>query len=128
MKRCPQCRRDYYDESLSYCLDDGTALLEGPATTGSEVEGTSTAIFPRTAAGSDDDVSLGRTRPIENAIGSGSGLRGVKDSPPRQRWSWIALVLLAAAGIAVVAGAIAVYRLAFKKPPPFQSVKISKLT
>jgi Tol biopolymer transport system component len=32
MKRCPECRRDYYDDSLLYCLDDGTALLEGPAT------------------------------------------------------------------------------------------------
>jgi Tol biopolymer transport system component len=30
MKRCPECRRDYYDETLLYCLDDGTALLEGP--------------------------------------------------------------------------------------------------
>ncbi|MFN2502451.1 MAG: tetratricopeptide repeat protein [Pyrinomonadaceae bacterium] len=33
MKRCPECRRDYYDETLLYCLDDGSALLEGPATT-----------------------------------------------------------------------------------------------
>lgn len=31
MKRCPECRRDYYDETLLYCLDDGSALLEGPA-------------------------------------------------------------------------------------------------
>jgi len=31
MKRCPECRRDYYDDSLLYCLDDGTALLEGPS-------------------------------------------------------------------------------------------------
>ena len=31
MKRCPECRRDYFDETLLYCLDDGTALLEGPA-------------------------------------------------------------------------------------------------
>ena len=30
MKRCPECRRDYYDETLLYCLDDGSALLEGP--------------------------------------------------------------------------------------------------
>src|SRR3982751_1299508 len=30
MKRCPECRRDYYDDSLSFCLDDGTRLLEGP--------------------------------------------------------------------------------------------------
>ncbi|MGD9561605.1 MAG: hypothetical protein AB7F88_04460 [Pyrinomonadaceae bacterium] len=33
MKRCPECRRDYYDDSLLYCLDDGNALLEGPAAT-----------------------------------------------------------------------------------------------
>ena len=31
MKRCPECRRDYFDDSLLYCLDDGRALLEGPA-------------------------------------------------------------------------------------------------
>ena len=31
MKRCPECRRDYYDDSLLYCLDDGAALVEGPA-------------------------------------------------------------------------------------------------
>jgi TolB-like protein/Tfp pilus assembly protein PilF len=31
MKRCPECRRDYYDETLLYCLDDGNALLEGPS-------------------------------------------------------------------------------------------------
>lgn len=30
MKRCPQCRRDYYDDTLSFCLDDGTSLVEGP--------------------------------------------------------------------------------------------------
>ena len=29
MKRCPQCRRDYYDDSLSYCLEDGAVLLSG---------------------------------------------------------------------------------------------------
>ena len=27
MKRCPECRRDYQDETLLYCLDDGNALL-----------------------------------------------------------------------------------------------------
>jgi TolB-like protein/Tfp pilus assembly protein PilF len=29
MKRCPECRRDYYDETLLYCLEDGAALLAG---------------------------------------------------------------------------------------------------
>lgn len=31
MKRCPECRRDYYDDSLAYCLDDGAVLVDGPA-------------------------------------------------------------------------------------------------
>ena len=44
MKRCPECRRDYFDDSLLYCLDDGAALLEGPRAS----EDADTAIFPRT--------------------------------------------------------------------------------
>lgn len=42
MKRCPECRRDYYDDSLLYCLDDGNALLAGPVTE----DECSTAILP----------------------------------------------------------------------------------
>jgi TolB-like protein len=45
MKRCPECRRDYFDDTLLYCLDDGTALLEGPAS-GNEP---ATAILHETA-------------------------------------------------------------------------------
>jgi TolB-like protein/Flp pilus assembly protein TadD len=30
MKRCPQCRRAYPDDTLSYCLDDGVQLVYGP--------------------------------------------------------------------------------------------------
>jgi hypothetical protein len=41
MKRCPKCRRDYYDETLLYCLDDGSLLLDGPGP--SEAP---TAVFP----------------------------------------------------------------------------------
>ena len=37
MKRCPECRRDYYDDTLLYCLDDGNPLLEGPATASGSV-------------------------------------------------------------------------------------------
>ena len=29
MKRCPECRRDYHDDTLSFCLEDGTALVHG---------------------------------------------------------------------------------------------------
>lgn len=29
MKRCPECRKDYLDDGLLYCLDDGTPLVQG---------------------------------------------------------------------------------------------------
>jgi len=47
MKRCPECRRDYYDDTLLYCLDDGNALLEGPAS-GRSVDEPQTAILHAT--------------------------------------------------------------------------------
>jgi len=42
MKRCPQCGRDYNDPTLSFCLDDGTGLLDGP----SSIDEPLTAILP----------------------------------------------------------------------------------
>src|SRR4051794_13222285 len=32
MKRCPECLRDYFDETLNFCLDDGAHLLAGSST------------------------------------------------------------------------------------------------
>ena len=32
MKRCPECRKDYLDDSLLYCLDDGVPLVQGSVT------------------------------------------------------------------------------------------------
>jgi hypothetical protein len=31
MKQCPECNRVYDDETLKFCLDDGAALVYGPA-------------------------------------------------------------------------------------------------
>ncbi len=31
MKKCPQCAREY-DNTMMFCLDDGSELLYGPAT------------------------------------------------------------------------------------------------
>jgi TolB-like protein/Tfp pilus assembly protein PilF len=53
MKRCPNCRRDYFDDSLVYCLDDGGRLLEGPAPDGVRTEilpGPATLNEPKTLA------------------------------------------------------------------------------
>lgn len=46
MKRCPKCGRDYNDDTLSFCLDDGSDLLFGPSS-----EEPATAIFSNTISG-----------------------------------------------------------------------------
>jgi TolB-like protein/Tfp pilus assembly protein PilF len=47
MKRCPECRRDYYDDTLAFCLEDGTALVQGSVPSPDEP---ATAILHETAA------------------------------------------------------------------------------
>jgi TolB-like protein/Tfp pilus assembly protein PilF len=62
MKRCPECRRDYHDDSLIFCLDDGARLLEGPGQGNSP-----TAILPSAEISSES-----ATRTFESGV-SASG-------------------------------------------------------
>ena len=39
MKRCPECRRDYYDDTLLYCLEDGVQLVQGSVPVSQTVSG-----------------------------------------------------------------------------------------
>lgn len=80
MKRCSECRRDYFDDTLSFCLADGAELVygladDGPATavlsvppavaggltSGADKFESQTAIFqpPATAGGVDPCFSRG---------------------------------------------------------------------
>lgn len=43
MKQCPQCKREYADDSLRFCLEDGTALARPDA---SPKSGDQTAVLP----------------------------------------------------------------------------------
>ncbi len=67
MKRCPECRRDYYDDTLLYCLDDGNSLLEGPASVSPSDE-PATAILSVRAASAGGQI-LGEA-PTRHHIGS----------------------------------------------------------
>ena len=60
MKRCPECRRDYYDDTLSFCLEDGTLLVQGSVPVGhiSDDE-------PATALLSEPPASVGGKLPSE---------------------------------------------------------------
>ncbi|MEO6655811.1 MAG: hypothetical protein ABIO36_06975, partial [Pyrinomonadaceae bacterium] len=90
MKRCPECRRDYSDDTLLYCLDDGNALLEGPAS----VDESRTAIFPGTDPSGEAPTKIQRntTGDITKPDAKRFGMSGTKGA------ALIVLLLLLAAG------------------------------
>jgi Tol biopolymer transport system component len=96
MKRCPECRKDYLDDSLLYCLDDGAALVQGTV-----------ADEPRTAILSGDRVSdEGLTKQLK--VGSKSTpAQSLTFSLPtflsRERLPWIV------AGVLAIVGAVFAY-------------------
>jgi TolB-like protein/Tfp pilus assembly protein PilF len=88
MKRCPECRRDYNDETLLYCLDDGTALLDGPASmveprtailhsTSPPSEAATRTQIHTTAAAAESVISDGRSIGHERASGRAKSLAAV---------------------------------------------------
>src|SRR4029079_15240001 len=118
MKRCPQCRRDYYDDSLMFCLDDGIALLEGP----SSMDEPATAILPgepvsRAAIGTQNTQ---HDIPAEN-----------RPSPINKHRSWrkIALIVGSVFLLITVLG-FGLYRLGWNRHPKvsLENAKLSRLT
>ena len=79
MKRCPECRRDYYDDTLAFCLEDGTALIQGavPAPMELSVE-PMTAILHETAPPS-DPVTVAHIQTTEQTAVFPSG----RTNPPK---------------------------------------------
>jgi serine/threonine-protein kinase len=71
MKRCPQCGREY-DNSMMFCLDDGTELLYGPAS----MDEPATAVYEVSSFGSGSGAEKTRvfgndsagSIPYENSI------------------------------------------------------------
>ena len=53
MKRCPECRRDYYDDTLGFCLEDGTPLVYGMSADQMAVDEPATAIIHTTDVSGD---------------------------------------------------------------------------
>jgi TolB-like protein/Tfp pilus assembly protein PilF len=61
MKRCPECRRDYVDDSLIYCLEDGAALVQGSVPSADEP---ATAIISSPHVTNDDPTRSFRSSDI----------------------------------------------------------------
>jgi TolB-like protein/Tfp pilus assembly protein PilF len=85
MKRCPTCRRDYYDDSLLYCLDDGCALLEGPAS----VDDSVTAIL-QDASSPSEAATRAQVHQADKRIASPHGPEGPDGKAASRRNSLIA--------------------------------------
>ena len=120
MKRCPQCRRDYTDETLNFCLDDGVALLDGPATGDSP-----TAIL----SGDDTDPA---TRPFISTTGkteihrSMSSAEYLVDSAKKNK----AVVVIAFIVLAAVIGGIgfAVYKYRPASENTSRAIRLERVT
>ncbi len=121
MKRCPECRRDYYDDSLLYCLDDGNALLDGPAASSEHA----TAILPESATAilPVDDVGSKKNRfrlPHESTSSEGLGTGSLT-----RRGRIFALIGVAA--FLIVGGSLAYRYLARVTPEPKRIASIAVL-
>ena len=124
MKRCPECRRDYYDETLFYCLDDGSRLLDGPSSS----EDLATAILPP-----GDPATDAATRQLEPEESTsdlkGPTTNGTVEGPRRRQGTTSFLIAGVALLLAVAAVGFAFYSY-WGKPAssPSQAIKIDKLT
>ncbi len=133
MKRCPECRRDYYDDTLLYCLDDGNALLEGPGSLEPrtavfhETDGNDTAVTRHQISALSGEIPLGGAVKTEDqtlTLAAGPGSPVVS----RGRFVWIAVALTV---LLVAAGSYAVYWLGFagaRAANHFENIKVSRAT
>lgn len=93
MKRCPKCGRDYTDDTLSFCLDDGTSLLDGPAS----VDEPLTAILPEAAPTSESETRV-FDQPSDPGKTAILPQGGVESGGSRKK-----IVLAAVAGLVLIA-------------------------
>jgi TolB-like protein/Flp pilus assembly protein TadD len=80
MKRCPECRRDYYDDTLSFCLEDGSELVHGVSGENSGTDDPATAILHTT-----DAVAESRTRAQIHTTGQTAFISSEIPQPPTSR-------------------------------------------
>lgn len=137
MKRCPECRRDYYDDTLLYCLDDGNALLEGPASGGhvSEPKAVATGFRtddePQTAILHETDAS--GEAPTRAQINTTDETAILPDGPPSRSAGAgrrvKPLILLGTAILVVIGGVgFAAYKFWPTTVQPAKAMSIERLT
>jgi hypothetical protein len=76
MKRCPTCKRNFEDDSLAYCLDDGSPLV---SETGPDSEATLVTPSPSPAAPL-PPTQFAQYEPVVSSFGA---------APKRRVWPWV---------------------------------------
>ncbi|MEO8574439.1 MAG: tetratricopeptide repeat protein [Pyrinomonadaceae bacterium] len=97
MKKCPECHREYFDEMLNYCLDDGASLLHGPAA----AEEPATAILHTTDVAGDGPTRAQLHTTDATALLSGSSHSADPGAVARRNWllpAVLGIILTAAVG------------------------------
>lgn len=140
MKRCPQCSTVYTDDTLNFCLDDGSTLVETiaeaktailPGYIQDESHGGSQSIAAdRTSRHTSAAAELLPNSGDETRILPGLAGQNIAVHPHRSRWPvWI---IAAAALVLVALGSAWFYRSRVpqseNKGAAFQSSKITRLT
>lgn len=108
MKRCPKCRRSYEDETLRFCLDDGSPLFDAR-----DSEAPATEILP--ARGTPTLKSTGPTVPSYQAAVEPRPESGGRTSNPVMTVALIAIVVLLFALVAIAG--IFVFRQSREREP-----------
>lgn len=110
MKRCPTCNRTFNDDSLSFCLDDGTPLAFEGSGPDSEATLVSPSPRPPDAPGMRDTQAYNQLPGRPTYFGSqGAGTPSYVPPPKRKAWPWvlaIVLLVLFALGVIVVAAVV----------------------
>ena len=101
MKRCPECRRDYYDDSLLYCLEDGATLAQGQVPSADEPQ---TAILYTEPGG--DASTRAQTRTTDRTATLPVGVT----DPPTARSFDKRMLLASLTLVVIVLGSFYVYR------------------
>ncbi len=110
MKRCPECRRDYYDDTLLYCLEDGKALVQGSVPSPDEPATAILSVPPAVAGGftQPTDETEAKTAILQpSAIAGGSDL---SEKPSNSSKSAAKPLIAAVAAVAVLVGGFFSYR------------------
>ena len=131
MKRCPECRRDYSDDTLSFCLDDGARLLDGPT-----MYEPATAILsePQTA-GAGGPVGADTTQLSRDSVSTEANTISLSDTKEQAGplYGRSRPFMIVAAVLLLITGGVGygIYRWTVKEAKPelsFQKAKFTRLT